>query len=151
MGADIDLDLKSLPNVRDPFPVYAWLREHEPVHWSASLRAWAVTRYADVLEVFDRPEVFSSDRFRKVDPKFASRRAEVRAVADVLADWLVFRDPPDHTRLRALLQKSFTPRQLEKNRPRIQATIDELLDTLRKADVQKVLLLSAQKTDKNSS
>jgi cytochrome P450 len=128
-GVKPDLDLKSLPNVRDPFPVYRWLREHEPVHWSESLRAWVVTRYADALEIFDRPDLFSSDRFRRLDPKFASTRPEVRAVADVLGDWLVFRDPPDHTRLRALLQKSFTPRQLEKNRHRIQATIDQLLDT----------------------
>ena len=123
-----ELDPKALPNVRDPFPLYAWLREHEPVHWSESLRAWMVTRYADAFEVFDRPELFSSDRFRKLDPRFASSRREVRAVAEVLGDWLVFRDPPDHTRLRALLQKSFTARQLEKSRDRIQATIDELLD-----------------------
>jgi len=122
-----DLDLKAPANVADPFPVYRWLRDHDPVHWSESFRAWVVTRYDDVLEIFQQPGLFSSDRFRKVDPAHASQRAEVRAVAEVLADWLVFRDPPDHTRLRALLQRSFTPRQLEKNRARIQATIDELL------------------------
>jgi cytochrome P450 len=86
-----------------------------------------VTRYADVLEILKRPELFSSDRFRKLDPRFASRRREVGTVAEVLGDWLVFRDDPDHERLRALLQKSFTPRQLEKSRLRIQATIDDLL------------------------
>ena len=47
-----------------------------------------MTRYADVLEVFNRPEIFSSDRFRKVDPGYASQRPEVRAVAEVLGDWL---------------------------------------------------------------
>jgi len=125
-----DLDLKLLENVHDPFPVYRWLRDHEPVHWSASLNAWVVTRYEDVLEIFNQPEVFSSDRFRKVDSRFTSRRPEVRFVAEVLSDWLVFRDEPDHTRLRALLQKSFTSRQLEKNRQRIQATIDDLLDAV---------------------
>jgi cytochrome P450 len=122
-----DLDLKAPANVADPFPVYRWLRDHEPVHWSESFNAWVVTRYDDVLEVFQRPERFSSDRFRKVDPRYASQRPAVRAVAEVLADWLVFRDPPDHTRLRALLQRSFTPRHLEKNRERIQSTIDDLL------------------------
>src|SRR5207249_11978060 len=85
-----DLDLKALPNVYDPFPLYAWLRDHEPVHWSASLNAWAVTRYADVLEIFSQPIRFSSDRFRKVDEKYASRRPAVRAVGDVLDYWLVF-------------------------------------------------------------
>jgi cytochrome P450 len=123
-----DLDLKSPGNVQDPTPLYAWLRDHDPLHFSDSLRAWVVTRYDDVLEVFNQPDRFSSDRFRRVDPSLASNRSAVRAVASVLGDWLVFRDPPDHTRLRALLQKTFTRRHLAKNRDRIQATIDELLD-----------------------
>ncbi len=124
----LNLDLKSLPNVYDPFPVYRWLRDHEPMHWSPSLNAWAVTRYTDVLDIFDQPIKFSADRFRKIDEKYVSRRPAVQAVGEVLADWLVFRDPPDHTRLRGLLQKSFTPTQLAKSRERIQATIDGLLD-----------------------
>ncbi len=124
---DRDLDLKSPPNVQDPFPVHRNLRDREPVRWNESLNAWTIARYDDVLEVFNRPARFSSDRFRRLDPRYASERPEVKAVADVLADWLVFRDPPDHTRLRGLLQKSFTPRHLEKNRDRIQTTIDELL------------------------
>jgi cytochrome P450 len=127
-SGDPDLDLKSAANVADPFPVYRWLREHDPVHWSASLRAWVVTRYPDVLDVFLQPTRFSSDRFRKLDEKYASRRPAVRAVGEILADWLVFRDPPDHTRLRTLLQKSFTPTQLGRSRAGIQATIDGLLD-----------------------
>jgi hypothetical protein len=121
----LDLDLKTPANVRDPFPVYAFLREHEPVHRSQSLGAWVVTRYDDVLEVFAQPERFSSDRFRKAGA--ASERPAVQAVSAVLRHWLVFRDAPDHTRLRALLQKSFTPRQLEKSTPRIRALADELL------------------------
>jgi len=124
----LDLDLKALPNVYDPFPVYGWLRDHEPVHWSRSLNAWAVTRYADVLEIFEQPLRFSSDRFRKIDEKYASRRPAVQAVGAILEDWLVFRDPPDHTRLRSLLQKSFTPTQLDNSRVRIQTTVDRLLD-----------------------
>jgi cytochrome P450 len=127
MTALTDHDLKSLANVHDPFPVYRWLRDHDPVHWSASLNAWAVTRYADVLEVFDQPIRFSSDRFRKIDEKYASRRVAVQAVGEILDDWLVFRDPPDHTRLRSLLQKSFTSTQLSKSRERIHATVDRLL------------------------
>jgi cytochrome P450 len=123
-----DVDLKSPPNVQDPFPVYAWLREHEPVHWSASLAAWAVTRWDDVVDVFNRPETFSSDRFRKAGERYTSQRPAVRAVADVLGRWLVFRDPPDHDRLRGLLQSSFTPKQLASTRDRIQRTVDRLLD-----------------------
>src|SRR5207302_3721409 len=123
-----DLDLKSWHNVQDPFPLYAWLRDHDPLHWSESLNAWVVTRYADVVAIFNRPDTFSSDRFRKIDDRYASRRPAVRAVADVLGHWLVFRDPPHHDRLRELLQSSFTPKQLASSRDRIQQTVDALLD-----------------------
>src|SRR5205823_9900807 len=99
-----------------------------PVHWSESLNAWIVTRWSDVVEIFDRADTFSSDRFRKIDEQYASRRSAVRAVADVLGRWLVFRDPPDHDRLRELLQSSFTPKQLETSRERVQRTADALLD-----------------------
>jgi len=123
-----DLDLKSPAVARDPYPAFAWLRDRDPVHWSESLGAWVVTRYADVLEIWNHPDLFSSDRFRKVGAEFTSQRPEVRAVASVLSEWLVFRDPPDHTRLRGLLQKTFTPRQLANVRPQIQAAIDALID-----------------------
>src|SRR5258705_3947394 len=122
------LDLKSPAVARDPYPAFAWLRDRDPVHWSESLGAWVVTRYADVLEIWNHPDLFSSDRCRKVRAEFTSERPEVRAVASVLSEWLVFRDPPDHTRLRALLQKSFTPRQLGSLRVRIQTAIDALID-----------------------
>jgi cytochrome P450 len=124
----VNLDLKSWHNVQDPFPLYAWMRDHDPLHWSESLGAWVVTRYADVVAIFDRPETFSSDRFRKIDQRYASQRAAVRAVSEVLGQWLVFRDPPDHDRLRGLLQSSFTPKQLASSRERIQRTVDAMLD-----------------------
>ena len=124
-----EFDLKSREVARDPYPAFAWLRDRDPVHWSESLGAWVVTRYADALEVWNRPDLFSSDRFRKVRAEFTSQRPDVRAVAAVLSEWLVFRDPPDHTRLRALLQKTFTPRQLANSRASIQAAIDTLIES----------------------
>ncbi len=123
-----DLDLKSAENVQHPFPVYRWLRDQAPVYWSESLTAWVVTRYADVVDVFGNPQTFSSDRFRRIDERYASQRPAVQAVAEVLGHWLVFRDPPDHERLRGLLQSSFTPKTLESSRERIQRTADTLLD-----------------------
>jgi cytochrome P450 len=123
-----DLDLRSRANLHDPYAAHRWLRDNDPVHWSEGLQGWIVSRYGDVLEVFNRTPRFSAERFRKLAQRFRSERPEVRAVAEVLSDWLVFRDPPDHTRLRELLQKTFTPRHLEKNRDGIQITVDTLLD-----------------------
>ena len=125
-------DWKRAPEFGDPYPGYAWLRENDPVHRSESLRAWVITRYDDVLEVFDRPARFSSDRFRKLDPQYASQRDAVLAVGRVLGDWMAFRDPPDHTRLRVLLQKSFTTKQLDRTRPQIERMLVQLLDEMAK-------------------
>jgi len=129
-AGELVLDLKALVNVRDPFPLYHWLREHDPVHWSEQLSAWAITRYADVLQVFADPIRFSSDRFRKIDSKYTSARPAVKTVSEILAQWFVFRDPPDHDRIRGLLQRFFSPHALEQSRGRIQAAIDGLLDSV---------------------
>jgi cytochrome P450 len=69
--------LKALPNVHDPFPVYAWLRDNDPVHWSSTLNGWLVTRFADVIEIFNRPGRFASDRFRKIDERYAADRVSL--------------------------------------------------------------------------
>ena len=128
---EIDLDLKAPANVQNPFALYRWLRDHDPVHRSESLSGWVVTRFADVLEIFNQPVDFSSDRFRKIDEKYASQRPVVKLVSDILAQWFVFRDPPDHDRMRGLLQKFFSPHEVEKNRALVQSTVDALLDLVR--------------------
>lgn len=123
-----EIDLRSPAHSNDPYPNLRWLRENDPVHWNEGLRAWVVTRYDDVVEIFNQPARFSSDRFRRLGAKYASERPAVKAVGEVLCEWLVFRDPPDHTRLRGLLQRAFTPRHLARNRDGIQITIDSLFD-----------------------
>ncbi len=122
------VDLADPTSQRDPYPAYAWLREHEPVHWSARLKMWVVTRYDDVHHILQDTARWSADRFRRIPAALASRRPEIEDVARVLRDWAVYRDPPDHTRLRGLLTKAFTPRRIETMAPRIQRIVDELLD-----------------------
>ena len=121
-----ELDLRHPDNLQNPYPLYQRLRAEHPVHWSEGLRGWTVSRYDDCLEVFQHPLRFSADRFRKLGTEFRSSRPAVQDVARVLQDWLVFRDPPDHTRMRRLLHNAFTPRELEQMKPRIQRVVDEL-------------------------
>ena len=124
----LEIDITTPENIKNPFPLYQHLREHDPVHWSESLEGWVVTRYADVLHLYQNPLRFSADRFRKTAEQYRSRRPDVQAVAKVLRDWAVFRDPPDHTRLRGLLNNTFTPRELQRMRPRIQDIVTRLYD-----------------------
>lgn len=115
-------DLSSPRFKADPYPFYAQLRKETPVHRAKLafwLTAWLVTRYDDVLLVL-KDERFSKD-FR---PKmwWVPRRLQV------LNRNLLNMDPPDHTRLRALVSKAFTPRVVEQMQQRIQDVCDEILD-----------------------
>ena len=119
------------PEIRNnPYPTYERLRRDEPVHWSPPLQSWVLTRYDHVKRVsLDRR--FSADRLRSF---FARQTAEQRArIPDLiryLTEWLVFRDPPSHTRLRKLVNKAFTPRAIRRRRPRMEAICSELLNSL---------------------
>ncbi len=118
--------------VEDPYAVYAQLRESNPVHRN-TLGFWVFTRHADCL-TFLRDRRSSSDgrnidenTFREFRVTDAPLREGPEAMLAELAPFL-FRDPPDHTRLRGLVQKAFTPRVVEGLRPRLEEICDGLLD-----------------------
>ena len=118
----------------DPFPLYAQMQDEDPVHWSPRLKAWVLTRYDDVKGVcLDRE--LSSDRLR---PFFASLPgAEAQRIADIvryLSLWMVFRDPPDHTRLRRLTSRVFNVRSMHAMRERIVALTAWLLGEIGERD-----------------
>ena len=114
----------------DPFPLYRRLQDEDPAHWSPELKAWVLTRYADVKQVC-LDERMSSDRLR---PFFAALpSAEAARMAQLmryLTLWMVFRDPPVHTRLRRLVGKVFNVRSIHALRPNVEAIAARLLDAL---------------------
>ena len=114
----------------DPFPVYRHLRDEDPAHWSGSLKAWVLTRYDDVKRVC-LDSGMSSDRLR---PFFATLpSAEATRMTDlirILTLWMVFRDPPEHTRLRRLASRVFHVRSVNALRPNIEALTTWLLDRI---------------------
>jgi hypothetical protein len=115
----------------DPFPAFARLQAEDPVHWSASLKAWIITRYEHVKSIALNNEEVSADR---VAPFFAAappaRRSAFPHLLTYLGAWMVFRDPPDHTRLRRLFNKAFTSRSVEVLRPNIQQIVEMLFADL---------------------
>ena len=114
----------------DPFPLYRRMRDHDPAHWSPRLKAWVLTRYGDVKAVC-LDQGMSSDRLR---PFFASLPgAEAQRIAEIiryLSLWMVFRDPPDHTRLRRLVSKVFNVRSMHAMRERVAELTGWLLDRI---------------------
>ncbi len=114
----------------DPFPIFRRLQDEDPVHWSDAIRGWTITRYDDVRAVaLDR--AMSADRVRPFFEVLPSE--EQRRLADLghyLTLWAVFKDPPDHTRLRGLMNRAFTPRAVEALRPNIERLVSDLLDAI---------------------
>jgi cytochrome P450 len=116
----------------DPFPLYADLRRNAPIHRN-ELGFWVLSRHSDCLTVL-RDRRSSSDsmnmdqggmpeRFRRPVPKDSPEYAGIVAMQP-----FIFRDPPDHTRLRSLVALAFTPRVVESLREHVQVMVDELLD-----------------------
>jgi cytochrome P450 len=106
----------------DPYPFYRRLREADPVYLS-SLGLWILTRYDDCVTSLRDPR-FGRDGFEAI---LAAQYGE-ESETGRLPRSMLFRDPPDHTRLRSLVNRAFTPRVIEGMRPQIQGVVDGLLD-----------------------
>ena len=110
----------------DPYAQYRRLRELRPVHQSP-FGPWTITRYDDVSRLLRDPSLSVEDVNAAVD-----RRAELfpkgeeRSQRGSLA--ILNLDPPDHTRIRRLVSKAFTPRRVEELVPRVQGLVDGMLD-----------------------
>ncbi len=112
----------------NPYPLFAQMRAEDPVHWSPRLKSWILTRYDDIKRVCLEPERMSSDRLR---PFFASIPSdEARKIGDImrfLSLWMVFKDPPEHARLRRLTSKVFHNKSMQAMRPQVEAITAWLL------------------------
>jgi pimeloyl-[acyl-carrier protein] synthase len=111
----------------NPYPLYHKLRTEAPVHWDSFLHAWVVTRYADVVHVLHH---FSANRTPTPEQLTALNLSALSPIAAVMVRQMLFLDPPDHTRLRALASAAFTPRRVEQLRSHIQEVMDTLLDAV---------------------
>jgi cytochrome P450 PksS len=124
------VDLASPAFKADPFPFYARLRAEAPVSLVAlpsGIRPWLVTRYDDVALVL-RDERFVKDMAKAVAPGAAPPLPRMPAMFKPLSQHMLNADPPDHTRLRALVSRAFTPTLVEGMRGRVQVIADGLLD-----------------------
>ncbi|MDA4846346.1 cytochrome P450 [Hoeflea poritis] len=109
--------------LEDPFPVYARLRETEPVHFDKSVNAWILTRYADVSAVM-KDRRFSSDRVTKARLRYSDK---YEPVFDLLSRVMLQTDDPMHKRLRDLVHGAFTRTVVETYDGKIRALCDTLL------------------------
>jgi cytochrome P450 len=116
--------------VADPYPAYAELREQTPVRYDEATDHWLVARYEDVNALL---------RDRRLGRTYLHRTTHAEMGRPAPPDWhapfwdvinagILDMEPPDHTRVRRLVSKAFTPRFVEGLRPRVQAIMDGLVD-----------------------
>ncbi len=104
----------------DPYPYYRYLRQQEPVKFVPDMNGYAVARNEDVRAVLLNHHLFSSD------PLIQLAFGDGNPAPD--AQYMIAYDPPDHTRLRALVNKAFSRRMLAAQRPEIERIVGDLID-----------------------
>ncbi len=114
----------------NPYPFYELLREQDPIHWDEEMGFWTLTRYDDIAslytdERFSRAEGLLRNFERLTDPQ----QQIAQPVYQSFSKTVFYSDPPYHTHLRSLMNHAFTPRYVERLRPYIQQTVDQLLDS----------------------
>jgi cytochrome P450 len=135
-GGEMTDTLEALPDdllvpelIADPHPAFGELRAHDPVHWSERHRAWLITRYDDCSWALSAHRELSSDRLKPLfEVMSPERREQAGPVYEMLAEWMVLSDPPQHSRLRQFAAAAFNPRRVASREGRIQALVDDLLD-----------------------
>ena len=133
---DLFLPLRSRGGLENPFAIYALLRTVRPVMrmpvegWDGP-GVWFLTRHVEVEQVLRDPR-FSAERLRAPFIRDNLERLPVflRQSVQAMRSMLTM-DPPDHTRVRKLVNKAFTPRRIAALRPRVEAVVDELLAPVR--------------------
>jgi cytochrome P450 len=114
---------------RDPHPYFARLRATDPVSWNEWWKGWIVTRFDDVDHLLKRsPEISAATVAPALNRATPEQRKLREATFRVLGSWLMLTDPPDHTRLRRLVNKAFTPSTVARLQPGIERTVTDLLD-----------------------
>jgi cytochrome P450 family 142 subfamily A polypeptide 1 len=106
--------------VNDPYPTYAWMREHAPVYWDATNELWGISRYDDILEIEKAKDVFISS-----DTQKGGYRPNLPADPAMIGT-----DDPLHTKRRKLIARRFTPRAVASWEDHVRATVVDLIDAV---------------------
>ena len=130
MNSIVEFDPLSPDFHANPYPYYAMMHENTPVLFYPDWNGWFVAGYKDVTAAL-KEERFGKDVLTvmtREEMGWAETPEHLRPLNAMQDAWMLNRDPPDHTHLRTLVHKAFTPRIIEQLRQRTQAITDELID-----------------------
>lgn len=129
-----EFDLMTPAVLDDPYPVYQAMRSQDPVNWNPIFGgAWLLTRHQDVVEALKNRQLSA----RRGVASLVDLPDEVKAIFQQFeafyTNTMLTQDAPQHTRLRALVAKAFTPKSLEELRPLVRRVVEELLAPFRES------------------
>src|SRR5882724_3313972 len=123
----MEYDLDSPEFLANPYPIFDQMRSNDPIYWSAENSYWILTRYADIASLIQN-ENLSSNRIGAHARRMPDEaKKHFRPFFTAVSSWMLMIDPPDHTRLRGLVSKAFTPRVVENMRELVQELVDDML------------------------
>lgn len=112
----------------DPYPTYRILRDQAPVLYVEHLRCWLVSRHDDVASCLRNPTLAQDTGYEYVFAQLPPDAPKLETLRRVFDTWMLFRNPPEHVRLRGLVQKAFTPRIVAALEAPMRELVDELLE-----------------------
>jgi len=119
--------------LQDPYPTYTRLLEEGPLHYvnvGTKWAVWSIFAHAECSALAKDPRLSAKRAQQMLLPLPLSRQAEFTELARMFGLWLIFMDPPEHTRLRKLLNKGFSPAAVEALRPKVEEIVDRMLKPL---------------------
>jgi cytochrome P450 len=121
--------------LQDPYPTYARLHEEGPLHYldvGSKWAVWSIISHAECSSIAKDPRLSAKRAQQLLALLPISRQPEFTELARMLSLWMIFMDPPEHTRLRKLLNKGFSPAAIEGLRPQVEAVVDQMLAPLKR-------------------
>ncbi|MCC5664890.1 cytochrome P450 [Nostoc sp. CHAB 5784] len=112
----------------NPYPTYRRILLEDPVYWSDFFGGWYLMRYKDVAAAMQDRRI--SAKRPPISKLPESEQQKILPLLETLSKWILFCDPPEHTRLRGLFNKAFTPSMINSMAERIQALVNELIDAV---------------------
>ncbi len=119
--------------LQDPYPAYARLHEEGPLHYldvDGKWALWSIVSHAECSSAAKDPRLSAKRSQQMILSLPLSSQSDFSELARMLGLWLIFMDPPEHTRLRKLLNKGFSPAAIEGLRSQVEAIVDEMLKPL---------------------
>lgn len=120
----------------DPYPIYRRFQSEGRLHeldWGNGQFLWTAFGYADALSILKDPRLSARRTHAFLLSLPESERAQFSELVRVMGLWLLFMDPPEHSRLRKLMNKGFAPAGIEMLRPQVEAIVDRMLEPMRGA------------------